>query len=63
MIREQIVTESLFGCARCGNDHIEEIVWEKLVNPVPDPTGDYTYWTQCPDNGQSVLMRKVVVDA
>jgi hypothetical protein len=59
-VGQHFTTNSLRGCARCGETHEGELVWSPLTHPVHDVDGTlWTHWMPCPTNGEPVLMRSV----
>lgn len=51
-----IITTSVTGCSRCGNNH-QNITFAKFTNPVKD-TGSqiWTHWTICPVLNEPILL-------
>ena len=52
------IVEKLLGCARCGEDHEETIVFRPLTIPVREGIIVYaTHWAPCPSTCEPILMR------
>jgi len=53
----------VYGCARCGQDHLN-IEFRAMERPVVDPNGIvWTMWAPCPTTGDPILMRVLGVVA
>lgn len=52
--------QTVLHCARCGEDHIEAIVYHEFKRPVVDNDGTiWAYWGTCPMTGDPILGRKI----
>lgn len=50
------------NCARCNGNHTG-LWFTQLTNEMPDSGGfAWTHWAPCPENGEPVLLRLVLVD-
>lgn len=52
---------SITGCARCGCDGHDDVMWQPLAYPFDpcstEPEGAFTHWAPCPNNGEPIMMR------
>ncbi len=71
---EKLAISSLRGCARCGEDHLQDISFTAFRVPVREVDGEepgkllFTHWALCPTSGEPLLMiviekkREIVLD-
>lgn len=53
--KEETITYDIYGCARCGQDHLAH-EFRKLSNqPLADNRGMYEFWAMCPVKQEPIL--------